>query len=470
MKGLKRRLVAGFGIIIVLVVVALEGMFLMTVREYYLGGAVESLSTRATTSAQFYNKYLQGYTLKDRAKYLLENIAKDEFALVEIIDWQGKVIQNSYGFSPNTQVDTPDVATALAGETGVWVGKSKGTKEHLVAVSNPLENDGNQIVGVLRYTVSAEPAFELIEKITIVAIAIGVAVILISFVLSLFLANRIIGPIKELTAAVKQMARGNFTDRVQKRYDDEVGSLADSFNRMAEELGKNEQLKNEFISSISHELRTPLTSIKGWGETILSGDLDDKDETLQGLTVISKETDRLIGLVEELLDFSKFQAGTMKMERELIDIGHMLEEVVLQFGYRQSTKERDIELIKPAESYLVDGDPNRLKQVFVNLLDNAYKFTDDHGQIKITVEACNKMVEISVIDDGEGIARADLQRVTEKFYKGDSRQAGSGLGLSICKEIILLHQGNLRIESERGKGTKVFVTLPLIELTPEGNV
>lgn len=461
MKGLKQRVVAGFCLIILLVITVMEGLFLFTVRQYYLGSALEALSTRATTSADFYNKYLPGYTLRDRSKYLLENLPSNEFAKVEIIDPQKHVVLNSYGFATDEPISTSDVDRALRGETGVWVGTDQVSGERLIAVSNPLENDLDNIVGVLRYSVSAEALYDMVNRINLISIGVGLLVMLGSVVLSLILAQRIINPIAELTIAVKQIAKGDFSHRAKKRYDDEVGLLADTFNFMAEELSENEKMKNDFISSISHELRTPLTSIKGWGETILSGNLEDKEETVLGLEVISRETNRLIGLVEELLDFSKYQSGEMRMDRGQLDLRYVLIELRQQFGHHENPKEIRFSFCWENEPCMIVGDKNRLKQVFVNLLDNAYKFTPQNGRIEVEATIGDHMVTVEVRDNGEGIDPDDVNRVMEKFYKGKSKKSGSGLGLSICKEIVRLHDGSITISSGPSHGTRVAVSLPL---------
>jgi signal transduction histidine kinase len=460
MKGIRKRVVFHFSIIILMIVLLLEGLFIAAVRQYYFGTATQTLISRATTSTAFYNKYLDGDSLKSKAKYILENLAEDEFAKIEIIDWQGNVILDSYGFSAHTRVTAPDVTEAIAGHTGVWIGRNPITQERVIAVSNPLKYQ-EKILGVLRYTVSAEMLYEMVSKITVTAIAIGLLVIILSFLYSLLSAQRIIDPIGELTHIANQMAKGNFSARATKRHGDEVGMLAETLNYMAQQLSKNEKLKNDFISSVSHELRTPLTSIKGWSETLVSGNLEDKEETMLGLQVITKETERLIGLVEELLDFSKFQSGEMKIQQQTVNISRLLAEIGRQFGVTGQHKGVWLEANIPEEPLCITGDQNRLKQVFVNLLDNAFKFTGANGLIRLAAAKNGREVWISVEDNGEGIAPEDLPKVTEKFYKGRSKHAGSGLGLSICKEIVQLHGGVFQIESSLGKGTKVSVMLPL---------
>lgn len=460
MKGIRARLVIHFGLILLLIVLLLEGLFYWAVHTYYFGTAAETLVTRSVTFTNFINKYTSGYRLKDKARYILENISKEENAKIEVLDLSGKVILNSYGFQTAEVIDTPDVSEALQSGSGLYVGKSPQTKERVMAVSHPLTYLGDH-VGVLRYSVSAEPLDAAVYRIALYGAGVGTVVVVFAFSLSLIIANRIVGPIQELTRAATQMATGNFSARARKRFEDEVGTLAETFNYMAEEISKNEQMKNDFISSVSHELRTPLTSIKGWGETLISGGLEDKEETLLGLEVISKETDRLIGLVEELLDFSKFQSGEVKLLTERLDLRDILEDVRIQFAVRSQEKNVTLDVHLPGSPLPVSVDPNRMKQIFVNLLDNAFKFTPGGGTIEVALQTDQTHVRVSVRDTGEGISPADLPHVTEKFYKGQSRQPGSGLGLSICRELVRLHGGQFEVASTRGEGTTVTVVLPL---------
>ncbi|KZE48344.1 histidine kinase [Brevibacillus parabrevis] len=460
MKGIKSRLVLYFGMILLLIVLLLEGLFYWAVHTYYFGTATEALETRSTTFTNFINKYATGYRLKDKARYILENISSQEYAKIEVLDLNGKVILNSYGFQTGELIQTSDVTDAIRGQKGLFVGRSPQSRERVIAISNPL-TFASEYVGVLRYTISAEPLYQAVNRIALYGLSVGAGVVLLAFALSLLMAKRIVDPIEELTNAAKQMAEGNFTARAPKRYDDEVGTLADTFNYMATEIGKNEKLKNDFISSVSHELRTPLTSIKGWGETLISGGLEEPEETMLGLEVISKETDRLIGLVEELLDFSKFQSGEMKLSRERMDLRELLDDMHVQFAIRSQEKQIDFQLDLPTSPLIVMGDSNRLKQVFVNLLDNAFKFTPKGGTICVAATASEERLTVTVTDSGEGIHPNDLPHVTEKFFKGTSKLSGSGLGLAICKEIIQLHTGRFLVSSEQGRGTAIMVDLPL---------
>ncbi|WP_019908601.1 sensor histidine kinase [Paenibacillus sp. HW567] len=467
LKGIRSRLIIYITLVLLLIVLVLEGVFIAAVHYYYLGSAMETLNTRATTSATFFNKYLEGYSINERARYILENLSPEESSKVEVLNVEGNVIINSFGFASSERVNTPDVRAALANGKGSYQGLTPFNGERILAVSIALKESGTNI-GVLRYSVSAEPLYSVILKIILNASWVGLLVITFGFLLSVFIAKRIVGPIRQLTSVAEEMATGNFAVRAAKQHDDEIGTLADTLNYMAEEMVKSEKIKYDFISSVTHELRTPLTSIKGWGETLLVGDLSDTEETLQGLEVVTGETDRLIGLVEDLLDFSKFQAGELKLVLQPYDLRGLLEDLLLQFRYRGSTKQIRLYADIPDEPLPVDGDFNRLKQVFVNLLDNAFKFTPAQGAISLSAVSNETLIIITVADNGEGIEEDDLAKLGTKFFKGKSRQSGSGLGLAICKEIIELHGGHLRIESEFSKGTTVIVELPRYRVQQEG--
>ena len=249
--------------------------------------------------------------------------------------------------------------------------------------------------------------------------------------------------------------------RLHKVYDDEIGDLCDTINHMSEEISRAERMKNDFISSVSHELRTPLTAIGGWSDTLLAGGASDRDEVIMGLSIIQKESRRLTQMVEELLDFTRLESGRMKLNVELFDVGAELYEAV--FMYQNMLDKEHIQLIYdiPDQMCPVSGDRHRLKQVFLNIIDNAAKYGKSGGKIEILLSCDSYTVIIQVRDWGIGIKEEELPFVKEKFYKGSSKQRGSGIGLAVTDEIVRMHGGTLNIASTYGEGTQVTVTLPL---------
>lgn len=461
LKSIRGRLLLQIGILLLTIILLLEVIFAAAVSTYYFDSARQIVQSRAVTAATLSNQFMEGYTLPERARYILENLVPGESSRVEVLDPEGRTVVDSYGFSSNQRIRTSDVRTAQQGGVGSYSGYSQAFRQRIMAVSSPLVSYG-EVIGTLRFSVSAEPLYREVAKLIAWSIGIGAAVLAFGFALSLIIARRIVGPIKELTVISRQMATGDFSAKAVRKHNDEVGTLADSLNHMNEELANSEKMKNDFISNVSHELRTPLTSIKGWGETLVIGGLDDEETTMLGLGVITSETDRLIGLVEDLLDFSKYQAGEIRMRSVPVDLNSLLRQLDLQYTHSGNKHGVTLHTLLSEEPMPMHADLNRLKQVFVNLIDNAIKFSDLNGEVRLTAACSDLQVHVSVQDDGEGIPAEDLEKIGRRFYKGSSKMSGSGLGLAISKEIVRLHGGRIKIESEYGVGTTVTVTLPLV--------
>ena len=265
--------------------------------------------------------------------------------------------------------------------------------------------------------------------------------------------------------AAKKIAEGDFNARLEKKTDDEIGDLCETINYMADELGATERMKNDFISSVSHELRTPLTAIKGWAEMLEDSSKDNSidNATLQrGMGVIIGETERLSVMVEELLDFSRLQSGRMVLQPMKLDIIAELSEAVLTFEQRAIREKKDLIYTESDDIIPVMGDKNRLRQVFVNIIDNALKYSDEGGSVTITAVRTEKgFVDIAVKDTGIGIPADQLEKVKTKFFKGNATRRGSGIGLAVADEIIRMHGGEINLDSIEGEGTTVVIRLPI---------
>jgi signal transduction histidine kinase len=263
-----------------------------------------------------------------------------------------------------------------------------------------------------------------------------------------------------VTSVAEGMAAGNFQIKSRRKRDDEIGKLSDTLNYMADEITKREKLKNDFISSVSHELRTPLTSIMGWAITLQSEKFQQKEMLNDGLGIIAKESERLTQMVEELLDFSKFISGRIKLEYERVNLTDILEHIRKQLTPRAARDNIDLTVSYPENIPDLLTDSNRLKQLFINILDNALNFTASGGFVRFQTEASEKEYTFTITDSGCGIAAQELPMVKEKFYKGRSSHSQNGIGLSICEEIVNLMGGRLEISSEVNVGTTVVITLP----------
>ena len=267
-------------------------------------------------------------------------------------------------------------------------------------------------------------------------------------------------PLNKLTAFSRRIADGKYGSQEEIVIDNEIGDLTGAINDMSKKIALADKTRTEFISQISHELRTPLTAITGWSETI-AYDPAVQGDSLRGINIITKEAERLTRMVAELLEFTRIQDGRFNLRIELIDIAAELEDALFTYGEIMRQAGISIHYDPPEnEIPLIPGDPERLKQVFCNLLDNAAK----HGEgedIDVTLEEDGDLVTISFRDYGHGIPEDELPHVKEKFYKGSSKNRGTGIGLSVCDEIISRHNGTLDIHNAEGGGCEVVITLPM---------
>jgi two-component system phosphate regulon sensor histidine kinase PhoR len=223
-------------------------------------------------------------------------------------------------------------------------------------------------------------------------------------------------------------------------------------------------MRTDFVANVSHELKTPLTSIKGFVETLEAGAINNRKNAKRFLSIIRKHTDRLGKIIDDLLSLSELELRKDSIEKADLNLRSLVDEVVMGFGYAHEVKRQKLDVNSQDGDFRIKADRDKIEQVFVNLVDNAIKYTKEGGHI--TVSFCPQKEDITVIveDNGVGIAKEHLDRVFERFYRVDKARSrelgGTGLGLSIAKHIILLHNGKISIESEPGRGTKVFVTLP----------
>lgn len=301
------------------------------------------------------------------------------------------------------------------------------------------------------------------------AVVMIVIVCLYVIGLNLWFSRYVADPIDELTAAAKRIASGSYGTQIEKRQDNEIGRLTDEINDMSVKVAVAEKSRTDFISQVSHELRTPLTAITGWAETIAYDPAIDGD-SLRGIHIISKEAERLTGMVKELLEFTRIQDGRFNLRIELIDIAAELEDALFTYGELMRQAGMEINYTAPdAEIPLIPGDPERLKQVFLNLLDNALNHGGDGKKIDVSLSSDSSFVHIIIRDYGHGIPKAELPHVKEKFYKGSSKNRGTGIGLAVCDEILTRHGGQLNIENAEECGCRVTVLLPLTSKQGENN-
>ncbi|WP_195556577.1 ATP-binding protein [Anaerotruncus colihominis] len=462
-KITKRWMVNNFGVILV-ILVALEVGFSFGIKAFYYNSVESVVLTQVNVVASQLAAYAEDSSANysEQVRGLVEGFqARDRMELMAV-GLDKKVSFTSSGFEPGGDLSMPDFDMALLSPDGI--GKFVGTidGEKIMAITKISPSVGDQQLAAMRFAVSLELVDRQIILFILVITLVCIAIIFFVIFSGSYFIGSIVNPVGEVSVTARKIAHGDFNARLTKKNDDEIGELCDTINYMAEELSANDRMKNDFISSVSHELRTPLTAIKGWAETLadMGGEVDP-EMLAKGMRVITSETERLVGMVEELLDFSRIQSGRMKLVKDRMDVIAELSEAVLMFEERARHEGKRLIYNEPDQFASFMGDRNRLRQVFVNIIDNALKYSDRGDTVTVRASVSESQVDISVADTGIGIREEDLPKIKEKFFKANSTRRGSGIGLAVADEIVSLHGGTLDITSKENVGTRVTIHLPL---------
>lgn len=465
LEGLRKRVIKYYFIMIIITVALFEGLFMFYLQNYYYNSAKQSLISQATYTMDIYDGVgMESTSFENKVHNIFEKgqVSNNTNFTVEFIDKNKNVILDKYGIKTNEKYEYEDVNRALRGNNTLtpYTYNISGTNEHVMSISVPLRVN-NQIEGVVRYSLSLKSIDNTVIKLVCFFILAGVIILIIALLLSLKFAESLIRPLKNLKQFANELAQGNYNIKLKKEelHNDEIADLIRTFEHMAVEIDKSRKLKEEFISSVSHELRTPLTSIKGWSET-LGYEGIGKEELDLGLGIIQDETERMISLVEDLLDFSRLSSDRIRLQIDMVDVRKLAKGVVAQLTVKAN--EKNITLLtefKTEDIVDIQGDKNRLRQVLINLVQNAIKFTSEGGYIVVIVSQGEEFTTFTVTDNGVGIKKENLTKVLDKFFQEDYNKAGSGLGLAISNEIVKLHGGKMIIESEKNVGTTITFTL-----------
>ena len=474
MNSITKRWLRGSMALTVLILVLAESLFLYAGRSSYYAAARQALLSRfssisgqlkmysgSTVAASAENRNLALHRMVEQ----FEDKDKIEFML---LDSEGQVLTTSSGSLQAAADQEEDFWKAIDSPSGQ--GESiyfTGENEKVMAITLLSPYPAGD-VAALRMVTSLTLVDEALAQRAWVSLGVAFVVLGFSVYSGLYFIRSIVNPLHQVERTANQIARGDLSVRLPRGgQKDEIGRLCETINRMAEELAKTEKMKNEFLSSVSHELRTPLTSIRGWVETIAALK-DPRDENYQkGLSIIAAETDRLYGMVEELLDFSRLQAG-IRMECQPLDLVAELTDAALFVEPRIQKAGLSLRYEEPELPLPVWADPKRLRQVFLNILDNAIKYSKPGGAITLELLQDGENVYVLFRDEGRGIDPEDLENVKLKFFKGKNAVRGSGIGLAVVDEIVTALNGSLDIDSRLGEGTTVKVVLPLYRPSAPG--
>ncbi len=464
-RGLRRRwllntvgVVCALGLVCVLAVTAMFS-------AYYYSTMESDMRYRARTTTEFFADYLnQSYNEYYKSCIAYAQSFDEKNLELQFINAQGVIVASSHGSWSGPSPTTSDIADAIS-TRGIakYRGVNPATRERIMAVSSPMIYSNGEVIGVLRYVTSTAVMDLQISYVAVLSFIALVIVLLVVLISGNYYMHSILIPLGAIIDKAQKIASGSYGIQIQTQYDDEIGELANTINDMSIQISQNEKMQSEFISSLSHELRTPLTAITGWSETLLSSDNLD-GHTRRGMKIIHKEAARLTEMVLDLLDFTRIQDGRMNLNIELADIRSEFEDVVYMYGSRLAQDGIKLEYDDSDEEIPeISCDPKRLRQVFLNILDNAAKHGGDGKRIQASLNCEGEWIVIRIRDFGPGIPEDEIPLVKKRFYKGSSKTRGSGIGLAVCDEIVNMHGGTLSLENAEGGGTLVTVELPATE-------
>ena len=462
-SSLRRRWLSNmltvFCIFSIVCIIGITGTFAV----YYYSNMRSDMMSRASQTSQFFS----GYISQNYEDYYQSCVSYAQtFELsgsmeLQFINTDGVLVASSYGPWAGKSPSTSEIAKAIRQrQSEPFIGRDPDTGEHILAVSCPMVYSDGQVVGVLRYVTSTRLLDLQILQIGLMSVAAFFVLLSVLLLSSGYYIRSIVHPVNEITQKAKRIANGSYGAQIQKKYNDEIGVLVDTINEMSVKISQNEKMQAEFIASLSHELRTPLTAINGWSETLLSDEELD-DQTRRGVKIISREAKRLTDMVMELLDFTRLQDGRFTLNVQMSDIRSAFEDTVYMYGSRLTQEGIELDYLENDEDIPeIPCDCARLRQVFLNILDNAAKHGGEGKRIVASMTYEEENVVVRIRDFGPGIPEEELPHVKKKFYKGNTKVRGTGIGLAVCDEIVEMHGGTLDITNAPGGGTMVTVSLP----------
>jgi len=430
--------------------------------------AEEQMLERARALAVTSQDYYASRMTLSAYQHVLEN-AVDEQSAIWIVNPMGIVIQVSGLPAQEELLSQQQLIAALEplmqGEelrtSDVVTASGTQGNNYVVAVPVALERRPNAFAGaVFMYRRVPPWSLDLLGTIELIAALI----IFVAAAVPLILMTRsVTNPLKEMALASGEYAQGEFEKRIHPSPITEINTLAESLNKMAEDLSGLEQMRIGFVANVSHELRSPLTSMQGYVQGLLDGTIPEAEQQ-HYLQVVFDETQRLTRLVNDLLNLSKIESGNMPIRKDKLDICELMRRVLIKYEGRIDAKHLDVDVQFHPEQCFVRADSDRIEQVLSNLIDNAIKFLPEYGRLSFYMTQGTDLAYITVQDNGIGISAEDLPYIFDRFYKADKAHTsggGTGLGLAIASKIVECHGQRLTCESKLGEGTVFRFSLEL---------
>ena len=466
LSGLRRRwLLNILGVVCTLGLVCVLAITALFASSYY-SNMRSDMRNRAKSTTEYFAEHLdQNY--KDYYQSCItyaQTFEDRDHMELQFINAQRQIVASSYGRWTGQSPTTPEIAEAISTRSiRPYTGSDPDTGERIIAMSSPMIYSNGEVIGVLRFVTSTRIMDRQIMMIALISLLGMLVVTLLVLLSSGYYVHSVLKPVADITEKAKRIAGGAYGIQIQTKYNDEIGELAKTINELSSQVNRNEKMQTEFISSLSHELRTPLTAITGWSETLIADENLDQ-ETQRGMKIILREAKRLTEMVVDLLDFTRIQDDRMTLNVEMTDLRSEFEDTVFMYGSRLAQDGIELDYLENDEDIPeIPCDPKRLRQVFLNILDNAAKHGGEGKRIEASMHYENECVVVRIRDFGPGIPEDEIPLVKKKFYKGSSKARGSGIGLAVCDEIVARHGGELELSNAEGGGTLVTVSLPSVQ-------
>ncbi|MBH0157166.1 MAG: ATP-binding protein [Bacillota bacterium] len=396
---------------------------------------------------------------------MFESLSRLTRTDIFITDSKGNIIASTgvEGLEEGKKISTKNNNLLSRGQTINKEYEEPISKAHHLMAGKPIKNN-HTFKGSVFVLSSIEEIHESIKKVRLLLTLVGIGAFFLMLGFTYFLSRKLAAPLLQMEKATKEIAKGNLGVPVEYSSNDEVGQLGKAINLLKVELKQYRDSRQDFLASISHELRTPITYIEGYSKALKNKLYKDDNEKVLYLDTINRASLQLKGLINDLFDLSKMDIDQFQLTKQQIDIIELAESILVKVKLRAGDKDIGIEFIKNTEEAYLYADALRIEQILLNLLENAIRYTD-HGSVILEINKSKKFIGIRVKDTGKGIPEKELPFIFDRFYRVErsrSRQhGGSGLGLSIVKKLVELHDGTIEVKSDPGKGSEFIVSIPI---------
>jgi len=461
-----KKLITTYLVITAVTFLILVLLFSQLLGNYYFNRHEQLLLEEGRKINELVIDYLNGYITRDRMNLELQSLERFMNTRIWVLDKRGVI----YGVSSNEkewigkQITTKELLDVLKGQVIVKKGiYEEGGKTPMITVGMPIFVNGRVDNAIIMHSPLYEVTNAISEVHGIIWKAMGVSLIISIFILYI-VCKKLSSPLRAMGIAAERLAEGDFSQRVEVYTEDEIGSVTKTFNYMAERLETIEENRRSFISAVAHELRSPLTLIRGFVQGIVDGTVA-KEEQEKYLSIILKETVRLNKLITNLLDLQRMESNNYPIYPQSFDINELIRRALIKYEEEIEKRAVRVNLLLPEGKIFVWADRDAVEQVLINLLDNAMKFMGQTGLLELETKLVDDKVWIRIQDNGIGISEEEQKAIWDKFYKADKsrdrNKEGTGLGLHVVKKIIDRHGEEIKVESEKDKGTAFIFSLSI---------